>query len=322
MRDDFSQHIKNKLAERAGHRCSNPACRAATSGPQVTADKSTNVGVAAHISTAAPGGLRYNALISTGERQGIHNGIWLCQICAKLVDADLAKYTLECLMTWKAGADAEASVKIGKPTPGKFSLRKIEERVKRDLKMRNQMRADFLKKSNEYSSQPLKHPYDRFRYSEVIIHDLERTEDYLKIEDSPGVISPWFKHELFDFYNDGLLVILRVSRGIADERGGWAVLKHGEQFDESTFAETHILELGNIPFRNIRHYEFRGDNHYNMPHVYCAFADAGTPYEGYSFAMRWAVRMNICSSRRIRLHLRPRHRAPIPALPLDTNRGS
>jgi len=253
--------------------------------PSVDSRKIINVGVAAHISAAAPGGPRYNALISRGERQGIRNGIWLCQICAKLVDTDLAKYTLECLMTWKVGTEAKASAGIGKPKPREFSLRKIEERVKRDLKMRNQMRADFLKTSNEHSSQPLKHPYDRFRYSEVIIHDLERTEDYLKAEDYPGVISSWFKHELFDFYNDGLLVILRVSRGIVNERAGWAVLKHGERFDESTFAETHILELGNIPFRNIRHYELRGDNHYNMPHVYCAFADAGTPYEGYSFAM-------------------------------------
>lgn len=40
MRDDFSQIIKYKLAARAGHKCSNPTCGAATSGPQVTADKS------------------------------------------------------------------------------------------------------------------------------------------------------------------------------------------------------------------------------------------------------------------------------------------
>ena len=30
MRDDFSQTIKDKLAARAGHKCSNPDCRAAT----------------------------------------------------------------------------------------------------------------------------------------------------------------------------------------------------------------------------------------------------------------------------------------------------
>jgi hypothetical protein len=285
MRDDFSQQIKDKLAERAGYKCSNPGCGAATSGPQLTADKSINVGVAAHISAAAPGGPRYTPDISTSERQSIRNGIWMCQICAKLVDSDLAKYTVESLMVWKVGAEAEASAKIGKPRPRESSLRAVEKRIKRDLKMRNQMHRDFLKTSNEYSSGSRKHPYDRFRYSEVIIHDLERTGDYLKIDDSPGVISSWFKHELFDFYNNGLLVILRVSRGIIDEGGRWSILRDGEQFDESIFAEVHILELGNIPFRNIRHYELRGDNHYNMPHVYCAFADAGTPYEDYSFAM-------------------------------------
>jgi hypothetical protein len=286
VRDDFSQNIKDKLAARAGHKCSNPNCRAATSGPQFTAEKSINVGVAAHISAAAPGGPRYNASIPTNVRQGIRNGIWLCQICAKLVDSDLAKYTIESLMSWKVRAEAEASAKIGKPKPNQFSLRDIERRVKRDLKMRNEMHSDFLKTSNEHSSWPAKHPYERFRHSEVIIHDLERMDDYPKTDDGAGGgISAWFKLELFDFYNNGLLVILRLSRGIMDESGRWSIIGHSDKFDEATFSEIRIWELANIPFRNIRHYELRGDNHYNMPHLYCAFADGGTPYEGYSFAI-------------------------------------
>jgi hypothetical protein len=242
------------------------------------------VGVAAHISAAAPGGPRYDVSLSPAERQHIRNGIWLCQICAKVVDSDLTKYTIEYLMMWRLSAEAEASARIGKPKPRVSSLLAAERSVKHALKMRNQMRRDFLKTFTGHSSDPIKHPYDRFQYSEALFHDVERAEGYLKSEDNPGAISAWFKHELFDFYNDGLLVILRVSRGIIDGNGRWSLLKHGEQFEKSIFSEAHILELGNIPSRNIRHYDLHGDNHYNMPHIYCAFADAGTPYEGYSFA--------------------------------------
>jgi hypothetical protein len=34
MNDGFSDQVKKALAARVGHRCSNPECRAATSGPQ------------------------------------------------------------------------------------------------------------------------------------------------------------------------------------------------------------------------------------------------------------------------------------------------
>src|SRR5256885_282639 len=34
QRDDFTAATKRLLADRVGHRCSNPACRASTCGPQ------------------------------------------------------------------------------------------------------------------------------------------------------------------------------------------------------------------------------------------------------------------------------------------------
>jgi ribosomal protein L37AE/L43A len=47
-----------------------------------------NIGVAAHISGAAPGGPRYDASMSSEARKSINNGIWLCANCARLVDGD------------------------------------------------------------------------------------------------------------------------------------------------------------------------------------------------------------------------------------------
>jgi hypothetical protein len=60
----------------------------------------TNVGVAAHISAASPGGARYDATLSSEARTDIANGIWLCQTHAKMVDDDELTYTSVILHEW------------------------------------------------------------------------------------------------------------------------------------------------------------------------------------------------------------------------------
>jgi hypothetical protein len=59
-RDEFSKETKEIVAKRVGSRCSNPNCRRPTSGPQTHPRKTVNIGVAAHITAAAPGGARYD----------------------------------------------------------------------------------------------------------------------------------------------------------------------------------------------------------------------------------------------------------------------
>lgn len=113
-RDDFSEATKRSLAKRVGFLCSNPNCKAPTSGPQISNSKSINVGVAAHITAAAQDGPRYDYTLSSDERAGITNGIWLCQNCAKLVDNDPIRYTIEFLCQWKSAAEQEALERIGK----------------------------------------------------------------------------------------------------------------------------------------------------------------------------------------------------------------
>jgi hypothetical protein len=107
-RDDFSLQVKEMLAKRVNWICSNRKCRQPTSGPQVDPEKAINVGVAAHITAASPGGPRYDPNLTNGERQSIQNGIWLCQTCAKLVDNDPTRYTVEVLKEWKALSEAAA----------------------------------------------------------------------------------------------------------------------------------------------------------------------------------------------------------------------
>jgi hypothetical protein len=114
MADDFSVPVKKALADRVGHLCSNPECRALTSGPQDDPAKAVNLGVAAHITAASPGGPRYDASLPSEERCAPSNGIWLCQNCAKLVDNDALRFSTDCLKKWKTDAEEEAKARVGK----------------------------------------------------------------------------------------------------------------------------------------------------------------------------------------------------------------
>jgi len=113
-RDEFSELTKRILAARVANRCSNPDCRAQTSGPQIDDSKAVNVGVAAHITAAALGGPRYDPTLSSEQRSDIFNGVWLCQNCAKLVDNDPNLYSADILRKWKQDAEKYANSLLGK----------------------------------------------------------------------------------------------------------------------------------------------------------------------------------------------------------------
>lgn len=111
-RDDFAKRIIGTLADRAGNRCSNPGCHKSTSGPRTDPTAAINIGVAAHITAAAPDGPRYDPSLTREERSHPDNGIWLCQNCAKLIDNDPVRYPTHLLRQWKAQAEAEALTAI------------------------------------------------------------------------------------------------------------------------------------------------------------------------------------------------------------------
>lgn len=108
MRDEFNSTIKQQLAARVAFHCSNPACHRPTSGPQTEPDKVINIGIAAHITAASSRGPRYEPKLSAVERSSIQNGIWLCQTCAKLVDDDVKRYSVNVLHNWKLRAERAA----------------------------------------------------------------------------------------------------------------------------------------------------------------------------------------------------------------------
>ena len=125
-RDDFPQKVKETLAKRAGQICSNPTCNRGTSGPHSDDSKSVSIGVAAHITAAAPNGPRYNSSLTPEERSSIGNGIWLCQSCSKLIDSDTDNFREELLHIWKRNRETVAKRSLvmttSKRSKGKLTI--------------------------------------------------------------------------------------------------------------------------------------------------------------------------------------------------------
>ena len=93
-RDEFRRETREAIAARVGLRCSNAECEKLTGGPASDPLRALNIGVAAHITAAAPGGPRYDATLTPEQRSSIENAIWLCQSCAALVDRDPVRFTV------------------------------------------------------------------------------------------------------------------------------------------------------------------------------------------------------------------------------------
>jgi hypothetical protein len=121
-RDDFPQRVIRILERRTGATCSNPDCGQPTSGPGKEPDKVINIGVAAHVTAAAPEGPRYDKSLAREQRRSVENGIWLCQTCSKLIDSDVPRYPSETLRQWKKRAEDGAFASIATRTGGRFGL--------------------------------------------------------------------------------------------------------------------------------------------------------------------------------------------------------
>jgi hypothetical protein len=113
MRDNFPPRVIRDLERRVNSKCSNPDHRVPTSGPTGARENSVNIGVAAHIFAAAPGGPRYDPLMTREGRSDISNGIWLCQNCAGMIDRDTKTYTVAVLKRWRESAEIRAKEELG-----------------------------------------------------------------------------------------------------------------------------------------------------------------------------------------------------------------
>jgi hypothetical protein len=109
-RDDFATKTKDTLAKRAGMKCS--ICDKTTCGPHSDTAQAINMGKAAHIAAASPGGPRYDESMTPLQRKSIDNGIWLCGPHADIIDKDEKKYPVAELIRLKNQAEERASKEL------------------------------------------------------------------------------------------------------------------------------------------------------------------------------------------------------------------
>lgn len=107
-RDDFTKNTVLQIAKRAGFLCSFPSCRAPTVGATSDGESEINIGTAAHICAAAPGGPRYDEKMSQEERSSAKNGIHMCRDHGTAIDSKDPKFTVELLREWKKQAEKES----------------------------------------------------------------------------------------------------------------------------------------------------------------------------------------------------------------------
>ena len=107
-RHEFSAKTKHQIGQRAGWHCTDPSCRQLTVGSNSDGTGETNLGLAAHICAAAPGGPRYDENQTPEQRKSVDNGIWMCRQHGTAVDAKDSKYTPKLLHEWKAQAQKDS----------------------------------------------------------------------------------------------------------------------------------------------------------------------------------------------------------------------
>jgi hypothetical protein len=156
-----------------------------TSGPDGDGGV-TNIGVAAHISAASPGGARYDETLTPEMRSDFANGIWLCQSHAKLIDDDELAYTVAVLRDWKETAEHMAAleargyaVRKARPFPAlEKKAPQLLAEMREDLKREPLVREFILLMSKRVAYNPgprrcFRYYYDEHEYLGSIITIME-----------------------------------------------------------------------------------------------------------------------------------------------------
>ncbi|WBB74395.1 hypothetical protein O7602_02215 [Micromonospora sp. WMMD1128] len=111
QRADFSAATRRLIAQRAGFQCSVLNCGRLTVGPGPGTADVIDIGMAAHIYAAAPGGPRGTGGLPTYKRSSAENGIWCCYDHGKAIDSDGGNsFSVAELRAWKRLHEARKSL--------------------------------------------------------------------------------------------------------------------------------------------------------------------------------------------------------------------
>ncbi|MCP3728375.1 hypothetical protein M3I53_35590 [Paraburkholderia sp. CNPSo 3272] len=107
----FKEEIKDLVAYRAAHVCSNPSCLRLTAGPSLAnSSLKVKIGEAAHIIGEKPTSARHRDL-GDAVLNAIENAIWLCASCHTEIDKNKGiDYSTTDLEQWKNNHEERISV--------------------------------------------------------------------------------------------------------------------------------------------------------------------------------------------------------------------
>ncbi len=158
---------------------------------------------------------------------------------------------------------------------------RLEAVVKKSLATKKKVRRLLLKP--KVSREDLRQgPWGIFLQYEAIIRSIEDTA-YPDMGKVVHGISSCFKVELCDLYHGGIEFLLRVRGAIADAQGNWALVPSHQRIELPGYSYFNVFFVGRLPYRNIVEIDPGGDEYYDCPHLYCRFADEGTPWESYVY---------------------------------------
>ena len=115
---------------------------------------------------------------------------------------------------------------------------------------------------------------------DVIIRDIKRMDTYPDLDDKAKGISSWFRAGLVGTYHKGALIGLEWSTLKEDANGEWRFT----DYNNGETGDIKVMLIGYVPFENIESVDWRGDEYYAFPHLYCYFdARRKEPYEKVAF---------------------------------------
>ncbi|MGQ0639365.1 MAG: hypothetical protein ACT4P6_01120 [Gemmatimonadaceae bacterium] len=165
--------------------------------------------------------------------------------------------------------------------------------IRRRVQLKQRMTRDFVKPAVA-RPRSASRPFEKFKHAKLILRSID-DDSYPEIEARLGIARGWFEVSTYDFYHDGIEVILSSVDVALSEEETWAPIPVGFAFDAERYKVIRAFEVGRVPYDHIVDYDLTGDEFYRQPHMFCLFAASGLPfaeYRYYAVEEPYRVRLN------------------------------
>ncbi len=120
--------------------------------------------------------------------------------------------------------------------------------------------------------------------SDVIVRDVARLAGYPKIDAAKKGISPWFRVGLVGTYSEGIKLHLGWHELVPSAVGGYR--RKGYKGESEDLPTIDAGLIGFVPYEQIEHVDWEGDEYYGFPVIYCHFdASRRTPYQRLAYCV-------------------------------------